>query len=396
MEHAPPFGRFGRVGRALPMPVRVLLRYAPVWIVALQAFTTTGSMHGSRDWALAVVLVAVIGAAWTWLLFGPGPVAADQVALIVAVGAAGGLTVLNNAGEVYVVGYATMYVGPFFYGLPAAAASSVAAVVAVGVCTALVGKADLVGGIGTALGAFFFGLAALSWGRVMREGQRNAELVEELRASREAERQNAVAAERARLARELHDVLAHTLSSLALHLESTRALARKRDVAPEVEDRLAEAVRLARAGLDEARAAVDALRFQELPGPERLPELVERFATMSGIDCRFVQNGQPRALPPEAQIALFRAAQEGLSNIAKHAHPSRVEVRVDWLDDAVTLRVADHAETRIDTAGAAGEPAGAGGGHGLRGMRERAELAGGRLSAGPTEDGFALELSLPA
>jgi len=330
------------------------------------------------------------------LLFGPGPRSVDQVALILAVGAASGLTVLNNAGQVYVVGYAAMYVGPFFYGLPAAAPASVVSVAAVGLCSGLIGKADVLGGVGTAIGALFFGMAALSWGRVMREGQRNAQLVEELRESREAEQHNAVAAERARMARELHDVLAHTLSSLALHLESTRALAHKRDVAPDVEARIAEAVRLARTGLGEARAAVGALRDDQLPGPERLPALVRRFAESSGIDCRFVEHGERRPLPAEARVALFRAAQEGLSNIAKHAHPVRVEIVVEWLADAVTLRVADHAEARFAAPAAVPEPAGDGHGHGLRGMRERAELAGGRLSAGPTDDGFSLELSLPA
>jgi signal transduction histidine kinase len=383
------------IGGSLPRGVRLIGRNAVSVIVLVQTLASPG---GVTDWPLVAALLLITIAGWTWVTTRRCGDLLDQVALVAVVGAACGLLVLTGAGQGYVAGYAAVFVGPFFYGLPEGIAPYAAGVLAVSLCTALVGRTDVLNGFGNGVGALFFGVAALLWGRVMRTSRHNAELVEELRASREAEQQNAVAAERARLARELHDVLAHTLSSLALHLESTRALARKRDIDPDVTARVADAVRLARAGLDEARAAVDALREQELPGPERVPELVERFAATSGIDCRYTERGQPHPLAAEARVAVFRAVQEGLSNIAKHARPAGVEVALEWSADAVTLRVADHSPTRIATPVTTGTQPGTPetGGHGLRGMRERAELAGGRLSAGPTDDGFALELSLPA
>jgi signal transduction histidine kinase len=199
-----------------------------------------------------------------------------------------------------------------------------------------------------------------------------------------------VVAERARLARELHDVLAHTLSSLALHLESTRVLAKSRDVDPEVQSRIERAVALARDGLEEARDAVGTLRDDALPGAERLPSLVADFERLTGVDTRFEQVGTPSPLTPEASVALFRSAQEALTNIGKHAHPSRVDVRLEWDGGLVTLKVID------DGGGPDGVSTLPGGGNGLRGMRERAELAGGHLDAGPAGQGFAVELRLPA
>lgn len=380
------------IGGSLPVWLRHVGRNAVSVIVVVQTFANASAV---TDWPLTAALLAVTVGGWTWVTNRRRGDVLDQVALIATVGAACGLLVETGAGQAYVAGYAAIFVGPFFYGLPEGIAPYAAGILAVGLCTAFVGHTDVVSGFGNGVGALFFGLAALFWGRVMRTSQRNAELVEQLRESRAAEATNAVVAERARIARELHDVLAHTLSSLALHLESTRALAVKRAVASDVEGRITDAVRLARAGLDEARAAVDALREQELPGPERIPALVESFGATSGIDCRFQEIGEPSALAPEARVALFRAAQEGLSNVAKHARPSRVDVVLTWAPDAVTLRVADHDPTRIPAAAVAAGPQSSGG-HGLRGMRERAELAGGRLSAGPTDDGFSLELSLPA
>jgi signal transduction histidine kinase len=253
-----------------------------------------------------------------------------------------------------------------------------------------VGRTDISGGIGNGVGALFFGLAAAFWGRVLRAAERNAELVEELQASREGEHRNAAVAERARLARELHDVLAHTLSSLSLHLESTRVLAKSRDVDSEVQSRLESAVALARNGLVEARDAVGTLRDAELPGPDRLPALVADFGRTSGVESRFEQVGEPTTLAPEASVALFRSAQEALTNVGKHAGATTVSVRLEWDDHRVTLRVID------DGRGGGGSAALPGGGNGLRGMRERAELAGGKLDAGPTSRGFAVELRLPA
>lgn len=215
------------------------------------------------------------------------------------------------------------------------------------------------------------------------------ELVEELRESRAAQAQAATMAERGRVARDMHDVLAHSLSALSLQLEGTRLLARDRGSDPEVVDKIERAHHLAASGLDEARRAIGALRGDELPGPEALPRLVDDFCGGSSARCELVETGTPRELPSEARLALYRTAQEALTNVRKHAAPERVEVTLRWRDDGTLLLVQDHGPGTPVAIGTTG------GGYGLTGMRERAELLGGRLDAGPTEDGFKVELWLP-
>jgi signal transduction histidine kinase len=223
--------------------------------------------------------------------------------------------------------------------------------------------------------------------RTREEHEVTKGLVRELEASRSAEAKAAAEAERSRLAREMHDVLAHSLSALALQLESTRLVAADRGTDPEVSRAIERAHGLAASGLEEARRAIGALRGEELPGPQRLPALVEA----SGLPVRLDVSGAPRELAPDARLALYRTAQEALTNVRRHAVPEAVELRLDYRDDATVLVVADHGGD-----GAPPPVSGDGGGYGLAGMRERAELLGGRLSAHPTPDGFRVELWLPA
>jgi signal transduction histidine kinase len=208
--------------------------------------------------------------------------------------------------------------------------------------------------------------------------------VEELRESRAAVAQSAALAERSRVARDMHDVLAHSLSALALQLEGTRLLARDRGADPAVVEGLERAHHLAATGLAEARQAIAALRGDALPGPERLRELADAFPNAT-----LRVRGAPREHSSEARLALYRTAQEALTNVRRHSAADRVEITLDYADDGTTLVVQDHGP---------GAPVivGAGGGYGLTGMRERAELLGGRLSAEPTGDGFRVELWLPA
>jgi signal transduction histidine kinase len=347
-------------------------------------------MSGSTRVLAIALTVALIGL-WTMITQRRQGDLVDQLALLAVVGLGSWLNVLSpDAGQVYPAAYATLFVAPFFYGVTAAAVPATAAVAAVTFSTMFVGHLDVAAGLGNGAGAAFFGVAALFWGRVLRTSEQNAALVEELQLSRDSEQRNAVVAERARLARELHDVLAHTLSSLSLHLESTRVLAVSRHVDDDIVERIDRGVSLARTGLEEARDAVGTLRDAELPGPGQLATLVADFGRTSGIRCRMEERGERLALAPDAQVALYRSAQEALTNVAKHAEATTVDVCLSWYDDAVTLRVVD------DGLGAGLASSLAGGGNGLRGMRERAELAGGALSAGPAGTGFVVELRLPA
>ncbi len=223
------------------------------------------------------------------------------------------------------------------------------------------------------------------------------ELLEEEERTRLARNEAAALDERGRIARELHDVLAHSLSALSVELEGARLLALDRDVDSDVIAAIGRAHRHAASGLDEARAAIKALRGDSVPGPDKLEELLDDMRA-SGIDCTLEIKGEPRRLPSEAALAVFRTAQEALTNVRKHAEEAeRVAIRLEYDPDGVQLIVADSAgdgfEPRVPQPAAL---ASAGSGYGVSGMRERAELIGGRLLAGPTEDGFRVELWVPA
>lgn len=375
------------MGDMLPKGVQLLARQGVTIICAVQTFSAFGRLStGTR--VLSATLVVAIAIAWGLIANRRKGDVLDVASLIVTIGFGAWLGAITNNGQAYVTGYASLFVAPFWYSIRASLPPWVCGVASVTFSTMFVGHEDISGGIGNGVGATFFGLAALFWGRVLRSSHANAKLVEELRDSRDAEQRSAVVAERARLARELHDVLAHTLSSLSLHLESTRVLAKSRAVDDEVVDRIDRALSLARTGLEEARNAVGTLRDDELPGPERIGSLVADFERTSGVRATLTQTGTPGPLDPEARVALFRAAQEALTNVAKHAQANVVDVRLDWYTDAVSLQICD------DGAGDAATTLPSGG-NGLRGMRERAELVGGTVSAGSTSNGFTVSVRLP-
>ncbi len=229
------------------------------------------------------------------------------------------------------------------------------------------------------------------FGRRIRTQEAQAEqLLLELEESRGAELRAAALAERQRLARDMHDVLAHSLSGLLLHLEGARLLA----LASPADERLAGTIdrahELAKNGLDEARRAIGMLRDDDLPGPDRLAALTAAFQADTGVPARFSSSGTPRELASAVRLALYRVTQEALTNVRKHARPDRVEVRLDYLPDEVHLAVDDQGVP------AAAPPAGSEGNYGLTGMRERAELLGGTLDAAPTNTGFQVLLKVPA
>jgi signal transduction histidine kinase len=162
-------------------------------------------------------------------------------------------------------------------------------------------------------------------------------------------------------------------------------LAAREPADPRLPAALERAQQLGRAGLDEARRAIGLLRDAELPS---LSELTTGFARDHGVPCAFDQEGAERPLPSPARLAVYRVAQEALTNAARHAHPDRVSVHLSYAADGIHLTVEDF-----------GAPPPApipGVGYGLTGMRERAELLGGSLSAAPTATGFRVELKVPA
>jgi signal transduction histidine kinase len=257
------------------------------------------------------------------------------------------------------------------------------------------GENNVLVALWVALGfAFTFMISRLA--RVNEEqNSRERALIDEEKRALAARTEAAALAERGRIAREMHDVLAHSLSALAVELEGARLLARRHEAVPELESAIERAHQHATSGLDEARAAIEALRGDDLPGPERLASLADSFAAGWDVECEVEVTGEPRPLSSEARLAIYRTAQEALTNVRKHADPRSVELRLDYAADGTRFSVADHGDRDCPNCNGNGPLADAGSGYGVSGMRERAELLGGRLEAGPTEDGYRVELWLP-
>lgn len=196
-------------------------------------------------------------------------------------------------------------------------------------------------------------------------------LLAEERAARAAEAESAALAERARIAREIHDVLAHSLSAQLVHLEAARLQIEGGYDREQVLRRVVEARGMARQGLAETRQALSALRGQLAPVEDYLRELA-----VDGV--RTEVAGEPRLLPVDASQAVRRVAQEAVTNARKHAPGAPVTMRLEYGDGVVTLEVRDEGTDLPAT-----ELGASGSGYGLLGMRERAELLGGSLEAGP-------------
>jgi signal transduction histidine kinase len=209
--------------------------------------------------------------------------------------------------------------------------------------------------------------------------------IRQRRAVRNAEEREAVLAERARIAREIHDILAHSLSAQIVHLEGARLLLQA-DRSEEALDRVERARDLAKTGLEEARRAVSALREDSPPLPVALRTLAEEFRSTNGQACALTVTGPERRLTPKAELTMIRTAQEALTNVGRHAPGAAASVRLSFEEGACELEVTNLAGDGPGTPG---------GGYGLVGMAERAELLGGVLEAEDADGGFRVRLRLP-
>jgi signal transduction histidine kinase len=207
--------------------------------------------------------------------------------------------------------------------------------------------------------------------------------------ARRTEQQNLVLAERSHIAREIHDILAHSLSAQLVHLEGARLLIVGGRTGEALE-RVERARGLARSGLEETRRALAALRGDIPPIDEVLRELADEHRAVADARCEVTIAGDPREIPGKAGLAVIRTAQEALTNARKHAPRADVAIDLRYTGGWCELQVTDSgSEDRP------GPLAASGGGYGLVGMRERAELIGGTLSAGPEGKGFRVLLRVP-
>ncbi|MFC4330162.1 sensor histidine kinase [Streptomyces andamanensis] len=262
--------------------------------------------------------------------------------------------------------------------------------------------------VGQAIG---YPLVLWRFGQVAR---RSAELTVRLRAEQAERARREVAGERVRIARELHDVIAHHMAVITIQaglarfvLDTDTRTARQAltTIGAAGGEALAELRRmlgLLRAegaegaagtggtpgtgeiyGLREGGAATE----EPAPGLDRLEELVERVRA-GGVRVGVRIRGTPRPLPPGVQLCVYRVVQEALTNVLKHAPGARADVELVYLPHELTVSVTDDGGNRARTAGT--------GGHGLIGMRERAKLYDGTIAVGPRrEGGFGVRLTLP-
>jgi signal transduction histidine kinase len=355
-----------------------------------------------RGLAIAVTL-GLSAAAWTvWLLSGNGPWPGirrwmNVGSLVVMAAAGGALAGLSPGSPAVAVGCAACFSAAVRLqtGLSLAVLAETVAVFLV---------AGLVAGApaGALLG-FPFAYAGLwSVGLTRRDYLLRAEQAErtlaETRRAREAEMHAAALAERARIARDIHDVLAHSLAAVSVNLQAAEGLLAAGTL-PADNPELAKAVEcidragtLTREGLAAARRAVLALREDAAPLPDQLSSLAAQYRAVGDLAVEFTVTGQPRPLPEQASLVAYRTAQEGLTNARKHAPGQPVTLGLGFEPGQVTVSVANP----LPPAGAEGPLAAAGAGAGLTGLRERAALAGGTLEAGPAAGTWRVALRIPS
>ena len=223
-------------------------------------------------------------------------------------------------------------------------------------------------------------------------------MLAETQRAREAETHAAALAERARIARDIHDVLAHSLAAVSVNLQAAEGLLAS-DSLPADHPELAKAVEcidragtLTREGLAAARRAILALREDAAPLPDQLASLAAQHRTVGDAAVEFTVTGEPRPLSEQAAEVAFRAAQEGLTNARKHAPGQPVTLGLEFEPGQVTVSVANPLPPVPDQ----GPLAATGAGAGLTGLRERAALAGGALEAGPAGGIWRIDLTIPA
>ncbi|WP_431043204.1 sensor histidine kinase [Streptomyces sp. P1-3] len=248
---------------------------------------------------------------------------------------------------------------------------------------------------GVVTNGLFFPAVIWRFGAVAR---RTGELTRKLRREQAERARREVAQERGRIARELHDVVAHHMSVVSVQAGLARFVFSSdpdtaRTALGTIEEVSAEA-------LEEMRRMLHLLRSEDggydcgapvapMPGVERLDEMVERVRS-GGVPVDLHVVGAPRPLAPGVELCVYRVVQEALTNVLKHTREARATVELHYRPTHLTVSVID------DGKGVIPARLGKDGGHGLIGMRERAKLYGGSISIGPrSEGGFAVRLTLP-
>jgi signal transduction histidine kinase len=351
---------------------------------------------GARGPAIAVLL-GISAAAWIAWIFSDGR---DQLMTwsLAVMGAAGGvLAALSPNGPAVAVGAVAAFAAGARLSTMASlgvTAETVAGFLATGLVVG-VSTVQLVGYSWAFVGLWTVALTRNEF--LIRAVQAERTLAETRRA-REAETQAAAFAERARIARDLHDVLAHSLAAVSVNLQAAEGLLSS-DTLPADNPELIKAIEcidragtLTRDGLAAAKRAVLALRDDAAPLPDQLAVLADQYRTVGDPSVKIEINGRVRPITAEASVAAYRTAQEALTNARKHAPGEPVTLRLDYEPEEIALSVVNP----MPPQSAAGPLADTGGGVGLVGLTERAALAGGTFDAGPDGKNWQVNLRIPA
>jgi signal transduction histidine kinase len=319
-----------------------------------------------------------------------------QATVIATMGSAGvALVGLQPRGATGLAGGAAVWMAVARLPVGVGIALGAGITVALDVAAELAGTSSA-GVLATTLLCALLGLVAHFMKQARESQERTEVLLAQLEDARDEQARAAAVAERGRIASELHDVLAHSLSGAAIQLQGARMLAEREHAEPRMRAAIERASGLVKDGLTSARQAVGALRGDELPGAAQLESLIESYRTHFNVDARLEIEGARRTLPADAGLALYRGAQEALTNVARYAPGAVTTVVLRYCAERTTLSVENGAAIG-GTAGATDRGlADLGGGRGLTGMRERIERAGGTMQAGATDQGWRVELEVPA
>jgi len=378
----------------VPRPIIAVRLMVLVGVLVTVPFAEPHPGAGASGVAVAVAL-AVIFVAWIlWLLCERNT--RVTVAALAVIGLAGGvlagLSPLSTAIAVGCVVTAAAGVNLPTETSLAITAGTVAAFLATGLAVG-VPTETLVGYPFAWIGLWAFGLTRHAYLLRAEEAERT---LAETRRAREAETHAAALAERARIAREIHDVLSHSLAAVSVNLQAAEGLL---DALPDESAELGRAIEcigrasvLTREGMAEARRAIQALRDDGMPLTDQLSALAKEWEADASVPVDFSVSGPPRPVGAEAGLAAYRTAQEALTNARKHAPGQPVRLSLEFCDSEIAIRVANPLPAVSD--GSATPDAGTG--YGLTGLRERAALGDGTLVAGPADGEWRVCLTIPA